>query len=89
MGFHCTRILEVVYNICSEMYHEALPIVVCCVLHGWSEHHTAKGCAHSSTSSHQFWVQSALPSFNSVRIILRYMSGSSGEELNLVVSEIC
>ena len=38
---------------------------------------------------HQFWVQSALPIFNSVRIILRYMSGSSDEELNLVVSEIC
>ena len=21
--------------------------MVCCVLHGWSEHHTANGCAHS------------------------------------------
>ena len=47
-----TQILKVVYHICSEMYHKVLtllqtvPKMGCCVLHGWSEHHTAEGCAH-------------------------------------------
>ena len=28
---------------------QTVPIMVCCVLHGWSEHHSAKGCAHCDT----------------------------------------
>ena len=63
---HIQTSSKAVYHICSEMYHEVLGllqtvlIVVCCVLHGWSEHHTAKkvlivapihtnfGCDHHS-----------------------------------------
>ena len=53
-----TQILKVVYHICCEMYRKVLtllqtvPIIVCCVLHGWNEHHTAKGCAHSGQPIH-------------------------------------
>ena len=73
-GMLCTRytqILIVAYHICSEMYHEVLillqtvSIMVCCVLHGWSEPHNAKGCAHCGNQFTPILGVIVTPYFNS------------------------